>query len=83
MLGFHLVRLVEKGVGGFSDKFNSLPTYGLAVDMSGIGGPGTAEARLWHEIASRDATWPVARMGPPVAREWNHCQPARIREKKR
>src|SRR5262249_61321582 len=28
------------GVGGFFDKFNSLHTYGLAVDMRGIGGPG-------------------------------------------
>ena len=27
------------GVGGSSDKFNSLHTYGLAVDMHGIGGP--------------------------------------------
>ena len=32
------------GVGGFSDKFNSLHTYGLAVDMQGIGRPGSPEA---------------------------------------
>ena len=34
------------GVGGFSDKFNSLHTYGLAVDMQGIGRPGSSEAQL-------------------------------------
>ena len=27
------------GVGGFVDKFHSLHTYGLAVDMAGIGAP--------------------------------------------
>jgi hypothetical protein len=27
------------GVGGFADKFHSLHTYGLAVDVTGIGGP--------------------------------------------
>jgi hypothetical protein len=65
------------GVGGFSDKFNSLHTYGLAVDMSGIGGPGTAEAKLWHEIAAkRGVTCPY---GFDNRVEWNHCQPKRIR----
>src|SRR6266699_947557 len=48
---FSAYRPAAFGVGGFSDKFNSLHTYGLAVDMSGIGGPGSAEARLWYEIA--------------------------------
>jgi hypothetical protein len=33
------------GVGGFSDKFNSLHAYGLAV-LYGIGRPGSVEA-LW------------------------------------
>src|SRR6185437_2887348 len=41
------------GVGGFVDKFNSLHTYRLAVDMTGIGAPGTPEAHLWYEIAAR------------------------------
>ena len=31
------------GVGGFSDKFNSLHAYGLAVDLYGIGRPGSVE----------------------------------------
>jgi hypothetical protein len=41
------------GIGGFADKFHSLHTYGLAVDVTGIGAPGTASALLWHEIAAR------------------------------
>ena len=65
------------GVGGFSDKFNSLHTYGLAVDMSGIGGPGSAEAKLWHEIAARHGV--ACPYGAQNRREWNHCQPTRVR----
>ena len=42
------------GIGGFADKFHSLHTYGLAVDVTGIGAPGTASALLWHEIAARN-----------------------------
>src|SRR5262245_34092839 len=42
------------GVGGFADKFNSLHSYGLAVDMYGIGGPGSPEAQLWHEVAAKN-----------------------------
>ena len=41
-------------VGGFADKFHSLHTYGLAVDVTGIGAPGTPSALLWHEIAARN-----------------------------
>ena len=29
------------GIGGFADKFHSLHTYGLAVDVTGIGAAGT------------------------------------------
>jgi hypothetical protein len=65
------------GVGGFSDKFNSLHTYGLAVDMSGIGGPGSAEARLWHEIAAQHGV--ACPYGAQNRLEWNHCQPTRVR----
>jgi hypothetical protein len=65
------------GVGGFSDKFNSLHTYGLAVDMSGIGGPGTAEARLWYEIAAKHGV--ACPYGFANRAEWNHCQPTRMR----
>jgi hypothetical protein len=65
------------GVGGFSDKFNSLHTYGLAVDMSGIGGPGSADARLWYEIAARHGV--TCPYGFENRVEWNHCQPTRIK----
>jgi hypothetical protein len=65
------------GVGGFSDKFNSLHTYGLAVDMLGIGGPGSGDATVWHEIAARHGI--VCPYGANNRREWNHCQPTRVK----
>jgi hypothetical protein len=65
------------GVGGFSDKFNSLHTYGLAVDMRGIGAPGSPEAQLWHEIAAKNGV--VCPYGPRDRAEWNHCQPTSSR----
>jgi hypothetical protein len=65
------------GVGGFSDKFNSLHTYGLAVDMRGIGNPGSPEAQLWHQIAAKNGV--VCPYGPRARTEWNHCQPTSVR----
>jgi hypothetical protein len=65
------------GVGGFSDKFNSLHTYGLAVDMRGIGEPGSAEAELWHRIAAKNGV--VCPYGPRDRAEWNHCQPTSVK----
>ena len=65
------------GVGGFADKFNSLHTYGLAVDMLGIGGPGSSEAKLWYEIAARHGI--VCPYGAGSRREWNHCQPTPVK----
>src|SRR5262249_55122000 len=65
------------GIGGFHDKFNSLHTYGLAVDMRGIGSPGSPEARLWHEIAARNGV--VCPHGPRDRAEWNHCQPTSLK----
>jgi hypothetical protein len=65
------------GVGGFSDKFNSLHTYGLAVDMRGIGSPGSSEAQLWHQIAAKNGV--VCPYGPRARTEWNHCQPTSVR----
>src|SRR5262249_43939373 len=50
---FSAYRPPAYGIGGFADKFRSLHSYGLAVDMSGIGDPGSHEAKLWHEIAAR------------------------------
>jgi len=65
------------GIGGFSDKFNSLHTYGLAVDMRGIGEPGSAEAELWHRIAAKNGV--VCPYGPRDRAEWNHCQPTSVK----
>jgi hypothetical protein len=65
------------GVGGFVDKFLSLHTYGLAVDITGIGAPGTSAALLWHEIAARHGV--VCPYGPHNAAEWNHCQPTQVK----
>ena len=65
------------GVGGFSDKFNSLHTYGLAVDMRGIGSPGSPEAQLWHWIAAQNGV--VCPYGPRDRAEWNHCQPTNVK----
>jgi hypothetical protein len=65
------------GIGGFSDKFNSLHTYGLAVDMHGIGSPGSPEAQLWHQIAAKNGV--VCPYGPRARTEWNHCQPTSVK----
>jgi hypothetical protein len=65
------------GVGGFSDKFESLHTYGLAVDMAGIGGPGSTDAKLWYEIAARHDV--VCPYGFDSHTEWNHCQPTQLK----
>jgi len=65
------------GVGGFSDKFNSLHAYGLAVDLSGIGEPGSVEAERWHEIAARRGV--ICPYGPHNKAEWNHCQPTSLK----
>ena len=65
------------GIGGFADKFHSLHTYGLAVDVTGIGAPGTASALLWHEIAARHGV--ICPYGPHNLVEWNHCQPTWVK----
>jgi hypothetical protein len=65
------------GVGGFADKFHSLHTYGLAVDVTGIGAPGTPSALLWHEIAARNGV--ICPYGPYNLLEWNHCQPTWVK----
>ena len=65
------------GIGAFSDKFNSLHSYGLAVDVHGIGRPGSPEAQLWHEIAARNGV--ICPYGPHDQSEWNHCQPSSVK----
>jgi hypothetical protein len=65
------------GVGGFSDKFNSLHAYGLAVDLYGIGRPASAEAQRWYEIAASHGV--ICPYGPHHKSEWNHCQPTGVK----
>jgi hypothetical protein len=65
------------GVGGFKDKFHSLHSYGLAVDMYGIGAAGSSEARLWTQIAARHGV--ACPYGVNNRAEWNHCQPTRVK----
>jgi hypothetical protein len=65
------------GVGGFKNKFNSLHAYGLAVDMHGIGAPGSAQAKLWTRIAAKHGVACPYGVNNPA--EWNHCQPTRIK----
>jgi hypothetical protein len=60
------------GIGGFHDKFNSLHSYGLAVDMTGIGGPGSRLARLWQTIVKRVGLY--LPYGPNNRAEFNHTQ---------
>jgi hypothetical protein len=74
---FSAYRPPAYGVGGFKNKFNSLHSYGLAVDMHGIGAPGSAEARLWTQIAAKHGVACPYGVNNPV--EWNHCQPTRIK----
>lgn len=64
------------GVGGFSNKYYSLHAYGLAVDMYGIGRPGSSEARQWHQIAAKHGI--VCPYGYHNKAEWNHCQPTQL-----
>lgn len=61
------------GVGGFSDKFNSMHAYGLAVDMAGIGRPGSSTSLAWFRIAGRNKIYNP--YGPFHRAEWNHFQP--------
>jgi hypothetical protein len=74
---FSAYRPAAFGIGGFFDKFHSLHTYGLAVDMYGIGGPGSAAAQLWYEIAARHGV--VCPYGFHHQAEWNHCQPTSLK----
>lgn len=59
-------------IGGFKDKFNSLHSYGLAVDMTGIGRPRSAFALLWSKIVA--AVGLYLPYGPNNRREFNHTQ---------
>jgi hypothetical protein len=60
------------GVGGFSDKFNSLHSYGLAVDMTGIGSAGSKLAQRWQSIVHEVGLY--LPYGPNNRAEFNHTQ---------
>jgi hypothetical protein len=60
------------GIGGFGDKFNSLHSYGLAADMTGIGGPGSRFAKLWQTIVQRVGLY--LPYGANNRAEFNHTQ---------
>ena len=60
------------GIGGFSNKFNSLHSYGLAVDMTGIGGAGSRSAKLWQTIVGKVGLY--LPYGPSNRKEFNHTQ---------
>jgi hypothetical protein len=60
------------GIGGFKNKFNSLHSYGLAVDMTGIGHAGSLSARVWQSITI-DVGLHLP-YGPYNRAEYNHTQ---------
>lgn len=60
------------GIGGFSDKYNSLHSYGLAIDATGIGSAGSASARLWQKIVKRVGLF--LPYGSSNKAEFNHVQ---------
>jgi hypothetical protein len=60
------------GIGGFRNKFNSLHSYGLAVDMTGIGGAGSQSAKLWQTIVGKVGLY--LPYGPNNRKEFNHTQ---------
>jgi hypothetical protein len=74
---FSAYRPPSFGVGGFKNKFQSLHSYGLAVDMHGIGTAGSAQARLWTGIAAKHGVACPYGVNNPA--EWNHCQPTRVK----
>jgi DNA-binding PadR family transcriptional regulator len=69
---FSAYRPPEYGVGGFGDKMKSLHSYGLAVDVAGLGGAGSEKARKWYEIATKHGLYNPYGYNHP--REYNHYQ---------
>ncbi len=69
---FSAYRPPSFGIGGFSDKFNSLHSYGLAVDMTGIGGAGSKLAHLWQTLVRKVGLY--LPYGPDNRKEFNHTQ---------
>lgn len=63
------------GVGGMRDKAESMHAAGMAVDMAGIGDPGSRTSRRWYTIAAEEG---IIRPYPTVV-EWNHMQPTLVK----
>jgi hypothetical protein len=60
------------GVGGYRNKYDSMHAYGLAVDMQGIGRPGSAQALIWWRVVHENGLY--LPYGPYNRAEWNHTQ---------
>ena len=65
------------GVGGFRNKSDSMHAYGLAVDMTGIGGPGSKTAIRWARIAAEYGVYMP--YGVYNHAEYNHAQPVFVK----
>lgn len=60
------------GIGGFRDKFNSLHSYGLAADITGIGQAGSKWAQAWQSIVNEVGLY--LPYGSNSRAEFNHTQ---------
>jgi hypothetical protein len=69
---FSAYRQPNMGVGGFGRKELSCHAYGLAIDISGIGNPGSKQAIRFHQIAKEHGVLGV--YGPYNNAEFNHFQ---------
>lgn len=58
--------------GGVKGKFRSLHSYGLAVDVTGLDGPGGKNSRQWYKIATAAGLFNP--YGPRNWSEYNHYQ---------
>lgn len=63
------------GIGGMRNKAESMHAVGMAVDMAGIGPPGSGTAQRFYQIAAKHGI-----IRPySTAIEWNHLQPTDIK----
>ena len=60
------------GVGAFNDKFDSLHSYGLAVDITGIGRAGSDSTHRWQQIVEDVGLY--LPYGSDHRSEFNHTQ---------
>ncbi|MGB8633159.1 MAG: hypothetical protein WCD69_27935 [Xanthobacteraceae bacterium] len=55
----------------------SMHSYGLAVDMSDIGRPGSSETQKFRKIAAENGVYFPYSYASHA--EWNHCQPTHVK----